>query len=155
VTTAEQRRERAAREAWQIMTELVTSNERRREVCERVGLSFGKLRTLRRVAKEPLTMGALASLLAIDPPNLTALVDDLERRGFVERRVHPSDRRAKLVVATRSGAALARKAERFLEQPPSGIRALPADELESLRRVLRHARVQGGGLGEVAGGRGA
>ncbi len=137
------RREDAAREAWQIMIELVTDNERRREVSERTGLSFGKLRVLRRVAKEPRTMGELASLLNIDPPNLTALVDDLERFGFVARRVHPSDRRAKLVAATRSGAALARRAKQIMEQPPAAMGELSPDELEALQRILRRVRVEG------------
>ena len=36
------RRDRAAREAWQAMADLVLNNERRREVSEEVGLSFGK-----------------------------------------------------------------------------------------------------------------
>ena len=34
---------RAAREAWQAMADLVLDNQRRREVSERVGLSFGKM----------------------------------------------------------------------------------------------------------------
>ena len=102
MTTASARRDDAAREAWQAMADLVLDNERRREVSEQVGLSFGKTRALRRIAGRPMPMGELAALLGVDPPNLTTVVDDLERAGLVERQAHPTDRRAKLVAATAS-----------------------------------------------------
>ena len=89
MTKAEDRRDRAAREAWRAMAELVLDNERRREVSDRVGLSFGKIRALRRIANRPMPMGELAALLGVDPPNLTAVVDELERTGLVERQRPP------------------------------------------------------------------
>jgi len=130
------RRDRAAREAWQDMADLVLNNERRREVSEQVGLSFGKIRALLRIARRPMPMSELAALLSVDPPNLTAVVDDLEGAGLVERQPHPTDRRVKLVVATADGAALAQQADEILARPPASLRALPADELESLVRIL-------------------
>jgi DNA-binding MarR family transcriptional regulator len=130
------RRDRAAREAWQAMADLVLNNERRREVSEQVGLSFGKIRALRRIARRPMPMSELASLLSVDPPNLTALVDDLEGAGLVERQAHPTDRRVKLVVATAGGVALAHQADEILARPPGSLCALPADDLESLVRIL-------------------
>jgi DNA-binding MarR family transcriptional regulator len=141
VTKESARRDRAAHEAWQAMADLVLDNQRRREVSEKVGLSFGKIRALRRIARRPMRMRELAALLVVDPPNLTTLVDDLERSGLVERQPHPTDRRVKLVVATPEGAALARRAEEVLERPPAGIFELPVDELETLARIL--ARVRG------------
>jgi DNA-binding MarR family transcriptional regulator len=131
------RRDRAAGEAWQAMADLVLNNERRREVSEEVGLSFGKIRALRRIARRPMPMSELASLLTVDPPNLTPVVDDLERAGLVERRPHPTDRRVKLVAATPEGAAVARAADEILARPPAGLAALPAEELDSLVRILR------------------
>jgi DNA-binding MarR family transcriptional regulator len=130
------RRERTAREAWQAMGDLVLNNERRREVSEQVGLSFGKIRALRRIARRPMPMSELASLLSVDPPNLTAVVDDLEGAGLVERQAHPTDRRVKLVVATAEGAALAHQADEILARPPATLCALPVDDLESLVRIL-------------------
>jgi DNA-binding MarR family transcriptional regulator len=135
--------DKAAREAWQVMAALVLDNERRREVSEKVGLSFGKLKALRRVAARPMTMRELATALVIDPPNLTGLVDDLESAGLVERQNHPTDRRAKLVVATETGAALAHKANQILAQPPVGLRELPPEDLKTLGQILaRIPRVQ-------------
>jgi DNA-binding MarR family transcriptional regulator len=130
------RRDRVAREAWQAMADLVLNNERRREVSEQVGLSFGKIRALRRIARRPMPMSELASLLSVDPPNLTALVDDLEAAGLVERQAHATDRRVKLVVATADGAALAHQADEILARPPASLSALPTDDLESLVQIL-------------------
>ena len=132
--------DRAAREAWRAMSDLVLDKQRRREVSETVGLSFGKLRALRRIAARPMPMGELATLLGMDPPNLTAVVDDLERSGLVERQSHPTDRRVKLVAATASGAALARQADEILDRPPAGLSELPIADLERLIEIL--ARVQ-------------
>jgi DNA-binding MarR family transcriptional regulator len=81
-------------------------------------------------------MGELAALLDVDPPNLTTVIDDLERAGLVERRAHPTDRRVKLVVATAAGAALAQRAQEILDRPPQGLFDLPAEDLETLRRIL-------------------
>jgi DNA-binding MarR family transcriptional regulator len=133
----------SARRAWQAMADLVLDNDRRREVSSRVGLSFGKIRALRRIAVRAMTMGELAVLLGVDPPNLTMVVDDLERAGLVERRAHPTDRRAKLVVATEKGAALARQAQQILDRPPVGLSELPADDLETLGQILARIRRDG------------
>jgi DNA-binding MarR family transcriptional regulator len=128
-----------AREAWTIMSDLVLDHERRREVSDALGLSFARIRAVRRVAKRPMSMKELATALDVDPPNATALVDDLESLALVRRRPHPADRRAKLVEATPKGKQAARKADEILLTPPPGLTALSADELEALRRLLRRA----------------
>jgi DNA-binding MarR family transcriptional regulator len=140
MTKTSERGDRAARQAWQAMADLVLHNERRREVSEGVGLSFGKIRALRRIAKRPMPMSELAALLTVDPPNLTPVVDDLERAGLVERRPHPTDRRVKLVVATPAGTALAHTADEILARPPARLSALPTEDLESLVRILAQLR---------------
>jgi DNA-binding MarR family transcriptional regulator len=136
----EAKRDSAAREAWRRMADLVLDNERRRDVSDRVGLSFGNLKALRRIAVRPMPMGELASLLGVDPPNLTQVVDELEKRGLVERQAHPTDRRVKLVAATAAGEALAKQANEILDRPPVGLSGLPADELEQLVGIL--SRIQ-------------
>ena len=128
-----------AREAWTIMSDLVLDHERRREVADAVGLSFARVRAVRRVAKRPMSMKELAAALDVDPPNATALVDDLESLALVRRRPHPADRRAKLVEATPKGQEAARKADKILSTPPPGLTTLSPDELETLRHLLRRA----------------
>jgi DNA-binding MarR family transcriptional regulator len=140
VTKESVRRDLAIRDVWRAMGDLVLNNERRREILEQTGLNFGKMRALRRIAVRPMPMRELAELLAVDPPNLTPMVDDLERLGLVERLAYPSDRRVKLVAATPKGAELARRAEEILDRPPVGLTDLSTEELEILSQIL--ARVQ-------------
>jgi len=124
------------REVWLLMSDLVLYNERRREVAEALGISFGRARTVRRVARQPMSMGELAAALGIDPPNATTVVGDLEKMGLLRRRPHPTDGRAKLVEATRKGKALAKRADELLATPPAAFDDLSADDLETLRRIL-------------------
>jgi DNA-binding MarR family transcriptional regulator len=130
----------AARDAWLLMSDLVLDNQRRREVADAVGMSFGRARALRRVARRPMSMGELAAALEIDPPNASALVADLEALGLVLRRPHPTDRRAKLVEATRKGKQLARRADEILATPPERLSALSDEDLETLLRILGATR---------------
>lgn len=125
--------------AWSAMCELVLDNERRREVSEAVGLSFGRVRALRRIARRPMTMGELAAMLGIDAPYATLVVDELERQGLVERGPHPTDRRVKLVTPTAQGSALAKQADEILNLPPAGLMSLPTRELEAIARSLEAA----------------
>jgi DNA-binding MarR family transcriptional regulator len=125
-----------SREVWTLMSDLVLDHQRRRQVSEAVGLSFSRTRAVRCVADEPMSMGELAAALGIDRPNATVLVDDLEAQGLVRRRPHPTDRRAKMVEATRKGKNVARRANEILSTPPPALSALSAENLKALRRVL-------------------
>ena len=126
----------AARDVWLLMSDLVLDNQRRRQVTEALGMSFGRSRALRRLARKPMSMGELAAVLGIDPPNATTLVADMESQGLVRRKPHPTDGRAKLVEPTRKGKALARKADAILATPPPGLSTLSTADLETLRRIL-------------------
>jgi DNA-binding MarR family transcriptional regulator len=53
-----------------------------------------------------IDQSGLAARVAVDRANAGILIDQLESRGLVERRVDPSDRRARQVVPTATGAAL-------------------------------------------------
>lgn len=131
--------EEAAQEVWLLMSDFVLDRLRRRAVSDALGMTFGRSRALRRLARGPMSMREFADALDIDPPNATVLVDDLEAQGLVRRRPSPRDRRAKLVEATRKGKALARRADAILATPPPAISALEPSELETLRRILAGA----------------
>jgi DNA-binding MarR family transcriptional regulator len=126
-----------AREVWLLMSDLVLDNERRREVADALGMSFGRARTVRRLARRPMSMGELAAALGIEAPNATVVVADLESQGLVRRRPHPTDGRAKLVEATRKGKELARRADAILATPPPALGELSAEDLDALRGILR------------------
>ena len=132
-----------ARDVWSRMSDLVLDNQRRREVSVAAGMTFGRVRAIRRLARGPMSMGELADTLGIDRPNATTLVADLESQGFVRRRPHPTDGRAKVVEATRKGKDLARRVDAILATPPPGLSALPAEDLDELRRLLGSAAGRG------------
>jgi DNA-binding MarR family transcriptional regulator len=125
-----------AAEVWLLMSDVVLDHTRRREVSDALGMSFGRTRALRRLARRPMSMSEFAAAMGIDPPNATVVVDDLEAQGLVRWLPHPTDRRAKLVETTRKGKTAARRADAILATPPPGLTALPADDLAALRRIL-------------------
>jgi len=128
--------ERAAR-AWQAMRALVLDHyDRRKKVCDALGMSFIRAKALRRIAGTAMTMRELAAALGTDPPYTTVVVDDLERRGLVTRTVRAGDRRSKIVSITPDGTAQAALAERILNDAPRPVRELPAADLEALDRIL-------------------
>ena len=65
------------------------------------------------VAHNPgITSRQLCAALDVMPPNLVGLIAALERRKLIERRTHPTDRRAVGVHLTPAGAELTARAER-------------------------------------------
>ncbi|MCW3016935.1 MAG: MarR family transcriptional regulator [Solirubrobacterales bacterium] len=126
----------ATSRAWRAMSDLVLDQDRRVAVSAALGLSFARVRALRRLAAQPHTLRELAAKLTADPPYVTVIVDDLEQRGLVQRTPHPEDRRAKLVQLTDAGRAAAARADAILDRPPDALRELPAEDLTTLLRVL-------------------
>ncbi|MEU3681236.1 MarR family winged helix-turn-helix transcriptional regulator [Streptomyces sp. NPDC030592] len=64
-----------------------------------------------RLAPDGATVTDLAVHLGMTKQAASQLVEDLVRRGYVERRPHSDDARARLVVLTESGWACTRAAE--------------------------------------------
>jgi DNA-binding MarR family transcriptional regulator len=125
-----------ATRTWAAMCALVLDNDRRREVCEALGMSFFRIKALRRIAAAPIKLGDLATDLMTDRPYTTLVVDDLAKRGLVERTTHPADRRSKIVTVTAAGATAAAEAERILGTPPLALRELDEGELAVLERMM-------------------
>lgn len=63
-----------------------------------------------------ITSRQLCTALDVMPPNLVGLIAALERRKLIERRPHPTDRRAVGVHLTPAGAELTAQAERTAAQ---------------------------------------
>ncbi|GGX71201.1 MarR family winged helix-turn-helix transcriptional regulator [Streptomyces hiroshimensis] len=131
--------EAAAQRAWMQLREIVLGgNERRKEVVDALGMSFFRIKALRRIARGPLTLRELAEQLLTDRPYATLVVDDLASRGLVERTANPADRRSKIVSATPEGRKAAARAEAILGTPPPSLLALPAEDLAALDRITAH-----------------
>jgi len=58
-------------------------------------------------SEEPLSPHEIAKRLIVSRATITGLVDSLERRAFVNRRPHPTDRRMLLVEITDKGRQVA------------------------------------------------
>ena len=79
----------------------------------------------------------LATALSIEGPSLVRILDNLERRGLIERRADESDRRARGIHLTRSGRELAKRAAKVGGEVQARVLAgvAPAD-LDACQRVL-------------------
>lgn len=94
-----------------------------------------------------LMITELAALVLYEQSRLTKVVDQLERRGLVERRGDPADRRRVRVFITRSGQAAVMPLVREAEAHESALlRSLPEREArsikKSLRVLIRHGGIQ-------------
>jgi DNA-binding MarR family transcriptional regulator len=129
----------AADRAWQLMRDRVLAHDRRAQVAEALGMSFVRVKALRRVvAGGPVgvAMSVLTTAVAVDKAYTTLIVDDLEKRGLVVRTPNPADRRAKLVTATPAGEREAARAASMLDEPPPELVALGAADQAELLRLL-------------------
>jgi DNA-binding MarR family transcriptional regulator len=115
---------------------VLDSNDKREAVTAAVGLSFIRVKALRRLTEGPASLSELAKRLSTDASYTSIVVDDLDERGLVTRTVDPLDRRARIVTLTRAGLSLAQQADRILAEPPAAFTALAAEELQTLAAIL-------------------
>jgi MarR family transcriptional regulator for hemolysin len=79
----------------------------------------------------------LATALSIEGPSLVRLLDNLERRGLIERREDETDRRARGIYLTRAGRDLAVRVAKVGTEIQSRLLAkIPPADLETCQRVL-------------------
>jgi DNA-binding MarR family transcriptional regulator len=84
-------------------------------------------------AGQPLSPTTIAERLLVTTASVTSLLDTLERRGLVERRPDPGDRRRLLVAITDEGVALV---DQFLPEVVALQTAVMAELSEPQRRQL-------------------
>ena len=91
----------------------------------------------RTLSAGPTTISGLAERLEITKQGAGQIVDDMERRGYVERRPDPSDARAKLLHLTERGEAALSTARKFHQTYERRLRKRFGDEaIDTLRDVL-------------------
>ncbi|MFC4371656.1 MarR family winged helix-turn-helix transcriptional regulator [Citricoccus nitrophenolicus] len=79
----------------------------------------------------------LGEFLSLDPSQIVALVDHLEKRGAVRRETDPRDRRSKIIVATESGEDLHAQALKILtDSEDHTLSTLSPRERKQLRSLL-------------------
>jgi DNA-binding MarR family transcriptional regulator len=124
---------------WQMLVALVMDSrgDWRRKVTELTGMPFSRWRALKRLADAPLSLRDLAELMNTDAPATTVAVNDLERRGLVERRPHPDNARAKLVSITPAGKRVMDSTRSIADHAPPALSELPRADLAELGRILK------------------
>jgi len=92
---------------------------------------------LRTLGDGPTTISRLAERLEITKQGASQLADDMERRGYVERRPDPSDARVRLLHLTERGRAALKAARTYHRAYERRLRARFGDAaIDGMREVL-------------------
>ena len=114
------------------------------EVLRQAGLSssqYNVLRILRGSAAEPLPCGEIAERMVRRDPDLTRLLDRLEKGGLVTRSRGTDDRRVVRAAITDAGLALlASLDEPVQESARKALAHVPVARLKVLLEILEEAR---------------
>jgi DNA-binding MarR family transcriptional regulator len=118
----------------------------RSRLRSRFGMTLPRFDLMAQLERHPegLKMNELSRLLMVTGGNVTAIVDQLEKEGLVERLDEPADRRAFRIRLTRTGdrtfAEMAREHEEWVVDLLSGVSRREQDELlKLLAKVKSHA----------------
>ena len=107
----------------------------RLRILELAPADAGILRLLRMTAG--LSQQELASKLKIHPSRLVAILDNLEKRGFVERRANPDDRRLYSLYLTKDGGEVLEKIGKVArEHQDALLSTLSPEERDELANLL-------------------
>jgi DNA-binding MarR family transcriptional regulator len=104
------------------------------------GMSYSRGRVVAALhTSGPVLMRALSQAVGVTPRTITGLVDALEADGWVERRAHPSDRRATIVALTPAAeAAFARLLQGYRSLARDLVGGIPVADQERALGVLDH-----------------
>jgi len=110
---------------------------------EEFGTTLPRFDLMAQLERHPggLKMNELSRMLMVTGGNVTAIVDQLEKEGLVERLDEPDDRRAFRIRLTRSGdktfAEMARAHEQWVVELLEGLTRREHDELLKLLAKLK------------------
>ncbi|MFF2650197.1 MarR family winged helix-turn-helix transcriptional regulator [Streptomyces sp. NPDC058045] len=108
-----------------------------RRVADGLGITSSQAIALRELS-EPMTLSELAERMSCEASNASYVIDRMERQGLVQRRPHPTDRRAKRLVLTAGGESCRGNVLTALAQD-SPVESLTAAEQTTLAKLLRKA----------------
>src|SRR5437867_4950387 len=131
-----------AADVWRLMIDTAMAQfGQAASILQPLGLTPGHLKLLMQIEPgEGRPMGSLAHTFQCDASTMTWLVDRLEERGLVERRMLPTDRRVKAVALTPLGVTTKAELLEPFYQPHAELCALDREALEGLRDALAKIR---------------
>jgi len=105
---------------------------------KRLGVTAQQRLILRCVGKYPgMTAGHLAMLLHVDPGTVSASLNRLEKKGLLERRRDPRDKRRASLGLTAEGRDLDRPADGTAEDAVERVLAsVPTDQIRTMVQVV-------------------
>jgi DNA-binding MarR family transcriptional regulator len=106
------------------------------KAIEHLGLSPREHEVMSAAMSGEHTQAELARMVDIDKTTMVNTLDQLEARGFSERRPKPGDRRVRVIAVTLAGKRKVREADKV-------IHAIHEDVLESLPRRTRDGFTEG------------
>jgi len=147
VSSADASARELARAVWRLLVQIpIDYREHFAQIVSAAGLSMAQAHAVLQLdPDQPTPMGVLAQCLDNDPSNVTGLVDRLHRKGLVERRERPSDRRVKELILTEGGGRVRAEMLAALYEPPAALTRLAPDELRALQGVLEWLAVEAAG----------
>jgi DNA-binding MarR family transcriptional regulator len=108
---------------------------------------FGMLSRL--AANEGRSQQAIGELMGLNPTRMVFLVDELEKRGLVERRRNPADRRSHALYLTDQGWATLREAQQVSAGHAGQVGAsLTGEQRAQLTTLLRQLADEQGITGQ-------
>lgn len=102
------------------------------------GLNPSQAEILARIATRQMRPADLAAHLGVSPASLSDSVASLVAKGFAERHPDPADKRARRIIPTAAGAALAATLPAAPDALQDALAALPDLDRGHLLRMLVH-----------------
>jgi DNA-binding MarR family transcriptional regulator len=111
-------------------------------ILARHGVSMWAYVVLSALRDGPMrTQAALAAGIGADKTRLIPVLDDLQRRGLIEREPDPADRRVRLLGLTAEGRRVQRAVQADVRTAEDELLAdVPADDRRAFLRVLAALR---------------
>jgi DNA-binding MarR family transcriptional regulator len=108
-------------------------------VLEAHGLSMWGYIVLSALDRSPVrSQAALADAIGADKTRIIATLDELQERGYIERRPDPDDRRVRLLALTESGRAVKDAAQEAIQRGEERwLGRLSANDRRVFLRLLR------------------
>jgi DNA-binding MarR family transcriptional regulator len=113
-------------------------NAWQRERVGKLGLTIGQASALRELTG-PMTLKELAVRMGCEPSNAIVVIDQLESQHLLERRPHPTDRRAKQLMLTPEGAKRQEQLLESLKGEKLLLTGLTQPEQDTLQDLLQRA----------------
>lgn len=104
-----------------------------------LGLSPTHVQILQLLSDGASNMRELSAKSMCEPSNLTGVIDKLEQKNLVQRRIDAQDRRIKVVSLTRSGKSFRDKLMERMGQPVPWMMTLSSDDQQQLLTIINRA----------------